>query len=129
MSALRPLRAAILELLQLRRRAGLHALSQVLRATWQVARAVACCMPHSVLLALRVINCPVSVHTTCRVHARCLCHSSATKQHQISMLGAGNFCAKHWGVHAVHLWGEPACQNGVRSVEHVLLSCDMRWYR
>ena len=28
-SALRPLRAAILELLQLRRRAGLHALSQV----------------------------------------------------------------------------------------------------
>ena len=51
MSALRPLRAAILELLQLRRRAGLHALSQVPCAIGQIARAMLRCMPHSVLLA------------------------------------------------------------------------------
>ena len=61
-SALRPLRAAILELLQLRRRAGLHALSQVLRATWQIARAVLCCMPHSVLRASHQMPCIGTYH-------------------------------------------------------------------
>ena len=54
MSALRPLRAAILELLQLRRRAGLHALSQVLHAT-QMPRAMLCSVRFSIMHAISAI--------------------------------------------------------------------------
>ena len=62
-SALRPLRAAILELLQLRRRAGLNALSQVLR-----------CHMHGKLTRFHCAVCAAPLackYAACRVYMLC----------------------------------------------------------